>query len=257
MQNNSTWALSAPSPIAWPTDAWNVGLTIVAAIGAVVVYLTPAVIYVMFAVVTGQIDPHHPMAKMDPLLVAQLISYVPIAVYLAAVTPALARVPLRELGFRAPTTRDVGIALGGTVVMYLLVTILGLAATTLFHRHDTEAAVTLLRSLSSPGERAALVIMACIIAPMVEELAFRVFLFNALSRYMSLGVAAVVSGLVFGSAHMQGLGTFVTFAVPLGAGGVVLAYVYAKTRCYWANVITHGTFNAISVFAIIFFHATG
>ena len=256
MQNNSTWASLLPSPIVWPAKSWNVGLSIVVAIGGVFAFLIPSVIIAMIAVVTGQIDPSHPMNKIDPLLNAQLIAYIPAAIYFAGLTPLVAHVPLRELGFRAPTTRDIGIALAGVVAMYVLVSVLGAAMVAITHRHDTESAIDLLQHLNTMGERIALVLMACVIAPMVEELVFRVFLFNAFSRYMALPIAAALSGIIFGSAHMQGLATFWTFAIPLAGGGFVLAYVYSITRCYWANVITHGTFNLISVIAVLVFHAT-
>jgi len=245
-----------PSPIVWPAKSWNVGLAIVVAVGGVFAFLIPSVIVAMFAVVTGRIDPAHPMKHIDPLLIAQLIAYIPVAVYFAGLTPLVARVPLPELGFRSPSARDIGVAMIGVVAMYVLVSALGAAMVAITHRHDTESAIDLLQHLNTPGERIALVLMACVIAPMVEELVFRVFLFNAFSRYTALPFAAALSGIIFGCAHMQGLETFWTFAIPLGGGGFVLAYVYSITRNYWANVMTHGTFNAISVTAVLAFHAT-
>ncbi len=256
MQNNSTWASLVPSPIVWPAKSWNVGLSILVALGGAAAFIVPSVIYVIGAAQFGAIDPHHPMGKMDPLLIAQLIAYVPAGIYFSGITPLLAQVSLRDLGFHAPTARDIGIALCGVVVMYVVVNGLGALAIAITHRHDTESAIDLLQHLSTPGERLALVLMACAIAPMVEELIFRVFVFNGLTRYMTIPLAAALSGLVFGCAHMQSPGTFFTFAIPLGGGGFVLAYVYSITRNYWANVITHGTFNAISVVAVLVFHAS-
>ncbi len=256
MQNNSTWASSVPLPIVWPAKSWQIGLTLAAAVVGILVFLIPSIVYIIGAAALGQIDPQHPNAKMDPLLVAQLVAYIPAAIYFAGVTPLLARVPLRELGFRAPGLRDLGVALLGVVAMYVIVNALGAIAIAITHRHDTESAIDLLQHLSTQGERIALVLMACVVAPMVEELVFRVFLFNGLTRYMTIPLAAVLSGILFGCAHMQNPGTFFTFAIPLGGGGFVLAYVYSITRNYWANVITHGTFNAISVIAVLVFHAS-
>jgi membrane protease YdiL (CAAX protease family) len=245
-----------PSPIVWPVRAWNVGLTIVAAIGGAFIFLFVSIVCVVAAALLGQVDSRHPMAKIDPLIIAQLIAYVPTAIYFAGLLPQLTQLPLRELGFRAPRGRDLAVAMLGVVAMYVIVNGLGALSIAITHRHDTEAAIDLLQHISTQGERIGLVLMACVVAPMVEELVFRVFLFNALTRYMTIPLAAIISGIVFGSAHMQGLGTFVTFALPLGGGGVVLAYVYSITRNYWSNVITHGTFNAISVIAVLVFHAT-
>jgi membrane protease YdiL (CAAX protease family) len=41
-------------------------------------------------------------------------------------------------------------------------------------------------------------------------------------------------------------------AVPLALGGIILCFVYYRTRNAWASVVTHGTFNSLSVLAILF-----
>ncbi len=81
------------------------------------------------------------------------------------------------------------------------------------------------------------------------------FVFGALTRYFPIWLSALLSGLLFGVAHYGGKGQFITVSIPLALGGVVLAYVYATSRCYWSNVITHATFNTINVVALVFFHA--
>ena len=93
-----------------------------------------------------------------------------------------------------------------------------------------------------------------VLAPIIEELAFRAFLFNAFSRYASLGVAAVVSGVLFGLVHAASAQQLLTVALPLALGGVVLAGVYSISRCYWSNVISHALFNSISLVAVFVFH---
>ena len=191
------------------------------------------------------------------MLVAQLVTYAPLGAYLALVLPRLARVPLRDLGFRAPTASDLGVALAGTVAMWLVVSGVGSAIETLTRHHDTETAVALMAQLHTPGEKLLFFAVARALAPMIEELTFRVFLYNALTRDTSVGAAIVASGLVFGLVHALGSASsqLLTVAIPLGCGGMVLAYVYARTRCYWANVTTHGCFNAITVVAVFVFHA--
>ncbi len=90
---------------------------------------------------------------------------------------------------------------------------------------------------------------------MIEELTFRVFIYNALTRYISVPAAIVVSGVLFGMVHAGSPAQLLTVAIPLAIGGMVLAYVYARTRSYWASVTTHALFNSISVVAIFVFHA--
>ncbi len=255
MQNNSTWANLQPSPTTWPPDAFRASLTILAVLGAIGVVIVAAFVFLGSALAAGAIDRHNPNGVApDVALTLQIALYLPLAAYLAVILPPLSHMSLRELGLRAPTGRDVAVALAGIVVMYLLVGIVESAAETVTHRHDTETAVALMQQLRSPVERAIFALIAVVLAPIVEELAFRVFLFNAISRYAPIWVAALVSGLLFGAVHAAGAAQLTTIGLPLACGGVVLAYVYATTRCYWSSVLTHAGFNAIGVTAVMFFH---
>jgi membrane protease YdiL (CAAX protease family) len=257
VRNNSTWAPSALLPIPWPAKAWSVPLSVLGAIGAVFFAIVPGVAYVIVAAALGAVDPHHPNASAAQILIAQVITYVPLGTYLAIVLPRISRVSLAELGVRAPTIAELAIGLAGTVAMWLVVSGVGSAIETLTRHHDTETAVALMQHLHTRGEKLLFFAVACILAPMIEELTFRVFLYNALTRYVNVPVAIVASGFVFGLVHAIGAAPsqLLTVAIPLACGGMILAYVYARTRCYWANVTTHGCFNAITVIAVFVFHA--
>jgi membrane protease YdiL (CAAX protease family) len=229
------------------------------AVGTAACMILPALLYVVIAYSLGYFNVDKPT---DQLLVAQAITYVPWAIFLVSVLPRVSHSSLYELGFRRLTLRDLAVALLGAVAMWLVVTLVGGAIVTLTHRHSTEAAVALLQQLRTPGEKVLYATIAVALAPMLEELTFRVFLFNALTRYMRVPAAAVLSGIVFGLVHAQAktnqefIGQLLTVSVPLTLGGIVLAYVYRTTRCYWANVITHGTFNAVTIVAVMYLHAT-
>jgi membrane protease YdiL (CAAX protease family) len=257
VQNNSTWARWQPSPTTWPPEAFPAVLTILAAFGVLFVAFVAVFVFFVSAVAAGAIDRHDPLsASPDVALTLQIAMYLPVAAYLAAILPPLAQRSLRELGLRAPTGRDLAIALAGIVVMFVVVSTIESAAESITHRHDTEAAVALMQQLRNPLERLIFVLIAIVLAPLVEELVFRVFLFNAVSRYTPIWAAALISGLLFGAIHVAAVGQFVTIGLPLAFGGIVLAYVYALTRCYWANVLTHAGFNAIGVAAVMLFHQT-
>jgi len=255
VRNNSTWAPSALSPTTWPREAWRVPLTVLAAVGVVVFYVVPPIAYLIVATLLHLIDPRHPFRSPDQLLIAQLVSYVPIALYLGIVLPRLSHVSLRDLGFRTPVARELRVGALGTLAMWLLVSVVGATIAALTHRHDTENAIALMRQMKTPAEQTAFFLLACVLAPMIEELIFRVFLYNAMTRYFSVPTAILASGVVFGVVHSGSLMQLLTVSVPLSVGGFVLAYVYAATRNYWASVTTHGLFNAISVLAIFVFHA--
>jgi membrane protease YdiL (CAAX protease family) len=260
VRNNSTWAPSALSPIHWPKAAWNPWLVLATLIAVVILNIIPAFAYVLiYNVVRDGSQAHAHSVVMPPpfqLLLAQIVTYVPVVAFLALVLPRIAHVSLADLGLRRPTSRDVVVGLLGTVAMWLTVVIASAVATSITHRHDTEQAVEILKGLKTPLSIGTFFLLACVLAPIVEELTFRVFIFGALTRYFPVSVAAAISGLLFGAAHIGGPGQIITVGVPLALGGVVLAYVYATSRCYWSNVITHAAFNTINVVALVFFHAS-
>jgi len=254
VRNNSTWALSAPSPISWPPKAWNIPLTLLCIVGAVAIAVLSQVVYGVVEILRGSINARHPVLTPDQTLIAQVVIYLPLGAYLFWLLPRLSKTSLPDLGFRMPTSRDLGIALAGAVAMTVLVTLAGTVIGALTHRQDTEAAVALMQQMKTPSEKIAFFAIACVLAPLIEELAFRIFIFNAFTRYLSIGAAALASSVLFGLVHSTALAQILTVAVPLALGGLVLAYVYALTRCYWANVTTHALFNAIGIIPVFIFH---
>jgi hypothetical protein len=259
VQNNSTWAPSVPSPIDWPREAWNPWFTALAFVGGLVVFVVAQTAYVLLAAKFHTIDPNHlTQLSVTQTLIVEFVSWGSIAVYFLLVLPYALHVPLSALGFRAPTAFDLNFAVVGAFAMFVIVNGTGTVTTALSHRHDTEAALALLHQLHTPLERAGFVVLACGVAPFCEELTFRAFLFSALSRYFPFGVALVVSGALFGALHATDSwpGELLTVGLPLALGGMLLAYVYAKTRCFWANVITHALFNAVGVVGVMVFHVS-
>jgi uncharacterized protein len=88
---------------------------------------------------------------------------------------------------------------------------------------------------------------AILFVPFAEETFFRVFFFNLGMRYGGFWTGAIVSGVLFGMAHGD-----VYAAVPLALGGMILCYVYYRTKNAWASMISHGIFNALSIGALLF-----
>jgi len=85
-----------------------------------------------------------------------------------------------------------------------------------------------------------------VLAPFAEELFFRGFLFTGLVQRMQLGVAALLSGVLFGAAHLD----FYNI-LPLSVLGTGLAFVYYRTGTLWTNIVAHATING-SQLALIF-----
>jgi membrane protease YdiL (CAAX protease family) len=102
----------------------------------------------------------------------------------------------------------------------------------------------LLRLLSSqdPGEIAELIFLICLVAPLVEELIYRGFLWPRLRQHFSGGVATGVSALLFAALHWQ-LDSF----LPHFLAGLVLGELRRYTGSLTLCVSAHATVNAVTV----------
>ncbi|NLJ96555.1 MAG: CPBP family intramembrane metalloprotease [Clostridiales bacterium] len=86
------------------------------------------------------------------------------------------------------------------------------------------------------------ILYVIIIAPILEELIMRGILFNRLRYGMTFVVANMIQSMVFGIYHMnliQGLYAFGT--------GLILGYIYEKTRTLMAPIFLHMTINALGI----------
>ena len=100
------------------------------------------------------------------------------------------------------------------------------------------------------GGSVALTLLAvAVIAPISEEIIFRGFTFRWLRGRLPLWGAVLVSAVLFSAAH-AGWAEPALF-LPVFLGGVLLAYVYAKSGSVWPGVIVHMTINIVGVILIL------
>lgn len=84
-----------------------------------------------------------------------------------------------------------------------------------------------------------LIISACIVAPIIEEIVFRGIVLGGMLKKYSPKVAITISALLFAILHgniHQGVNTFLL--------GLILAYVYYKTRSIYLTIFCHFVNNA-------------
>jgi membrane protease YdiL (CAAX protease family) len=88
---------------------------------------------------------------------------------------------------------------------------------------------------------------AMVLAPLIEELTFRVFVYGALRRSLRLRGAMLCSAALFGVIH------FVppTTILPMFVFGLVLARLMERTGSYVACVTAHAAFNIFGVAAAL------
>lgn len=82
------------------------------------------------------------------------------------------------------------------------------------------------------------VVTASIAAPIFEEILFRGFLLPSLTRYLPVWGAIAVSSLLFAIAHFS-----LSEILPLAALGMVLGYVYVRSRNLLASMLLHSLWN--------------
>jgi membrane protease YdiL (CAAX protease family) len=81
-------------------------------------------------------------------------------------------------------------------------------------------------------------LFAAIGGPIVEELFFRGFMYNAFKKYGGVKVAMVVSAACFAALHAHAVGFF-----PILVLGIALAYLYEKTGTLVSSITLHVLHN--------------
>lgn len=242
MQNNSRFETSLQSRTRWPADAFPIPATLFTLLGVLGVILASALLYEYgYFALTHQPAGGRKALPLSQAIVTQILAYACGYVYLLRAVPRLARTDLAGLGVRFPTVREMFTGVLGSGAMLLGVLLTTSLVVKVTHHEDPEAAMQLLGLVHTNTQLALFFFATVVAAPLAEEFGFRVFLYNALQRHSNVPVAAVLSSLVFGLVHGAGPSVF----LPLAVGGFVLVTVYITTGNYFANVITHATFNFI------------
>lgn len=153
---------------------------------------------------------------------------------------------LRELGLRGLMTwQEIGIALAGMVTYFVLTGVLLYAAQQFLPWIDIEQAQDLGLGMPSVGiEMAMAFLLLVVIAPFVEELLFRGYLFGKLrGSGVPFWLTALVVSLLFGIAHLQWNVGVDTFALSL-----VMCATREITGSLWPSVLMHMMKNGIAFY---------
>jgi uncharacterized protein len=96
---------------------------------------------------------------------------------------------------------------------------------------------------------AGIAVFAVVIAPIVEEVFFRGFVFPALRAKLGVAWAAVGTGLLFGLVHA--LGSPIGFLLPLAVLGTALCLLYWRTGSIYPGIALHAINNCIALSAAL------
>jgi membrane protease YdiL (CAAX protease family) len=245
--------LPAPGPdvpAARPADdvppwfAWTAPAAVVLGLGLGSV----ATILVDVAASAGGSSLNHPSPAVT--IVGDIVfdlAFVAAALYFAS---RQGRPRASDFGFRG-----VGFARGLRATVLAVIAYYGLTAVyaSIFKLHGTDKLPSDLGVTHSTAALVAASVFVCVIAPVAEEFFFRGFLFGALRRLplslagrdLSVWVAAVLTGILFGLAHLGSAG--LQYLVPLGFLGFVLCIVRWRTGSLYPCMALHSANNALAL----------
>jgi membrane protease YdiL (CAAX protease family) len=162
------------------------------------------------------------------------------------------RTDLLRLGFRgddpAAQLRD---GWRGFVAVALPMTIALMASQPLHNENSQHALLRLIRATGDPWDIGSVLLAAAVMAPLTEELLFRVTLQNWLAETLTPLHATLYTAALFAAVHgyRDALGIFVL--------AIVLGVVYQARRSYLAVVALHAIFNAYMTTATLVWPADG
>jgi membrane protease YdiL (CAAX protease family) len=246
------------SPITFPREGFWWLWTILFLIGIAVIVVVVSTI----AAITWMLTQHLSFQELAraastgfPAIILTGIPEILALIFIFLLLPVVAKTSFYGLGFRPLTSTQWAAIAIGAIAMFVIVTPLASALENALHFKSPEAAIAAFTNTTG-WQKIVFAIFGIVLAPLFEEAVFRWTLFNALRKWWGLWPGAIISSALFGLAHAQAPFTPAMVAcicLPLAVGGLILCMVYARTNNAWASVLTHGTFNALSLILLLLF----
>ena len=111
-----------------------------------------------------------------------------------------------------------------------------------------QESVEAFRKSNDPLAKTLLVIAAAIVAPIVEEVIFRGFIYGVIKRFTDGYFAALCSALLFAVIHFH-IGSM----IPLAMLALVFCAAYERTGSLAVPILMHAVFNSTSIALMLFF----
>lgn len=236
--------LKAPSNAAWQVPwNWEIPLQVFVVgfflVGQIVIPLAVPVLFQFFGIPTNN------LVNLNETLRAVyiLLNYVALAAGGLSVLYFSIRkfAPLPEGWFRIKPDRNwFWWGFGGYLAAVPLVILVSLVNQQIWEGRG--GSNPLIRIALESGNMTALAIFfvtASIAAPVYEEIMFRGFLLPSLTRYTNTRNAIFLSSALFAVSHFN-----LSEVIPLATLGVVLGFVYARSRNLLSSILLHSLWNS-------------
>lgn len=149
---------------------------------------------------------------------------------------------IKNKGLKADSWKMIFIGLGAAGFGNILIsTVISLLADSKLVKHSIDLVTTVLGTTDTKT-LVIQIILVVIIAPIVEELLFRGYIFTETKKIYSLAVSVVLNGFLFGLYHMnllQGINTFFL--------SIVLSLIYYYRRNITDVILVHAINNLTSL----------
>jgi membrane protease YdiL (CAAX protease family) len=174
------------------------------------------------------------------LILVQLVYLLPVAIILV-----WRRINWSAIGFGKFDWASLGIGCGLLVIGYGIIFIHNLILMALGVNTQGEMISELIGLLENPFW---FFLVGAVMAPLVEEIFFRGFLFQGFRARYGWIISMLLSSSIFAVAHLDPASLIPTFIL-----GNLLAYLYHRTNSIWPGVILHVLINTFGLALVYFF----
>lgn len=178
------------------------------------------------------------LARGAGILLAELIYLLPVLLIFA-----WRRINLKHLGFGKFDSLTMGLGCGLIIIAYSIILVHNMLLMLLGVGTQGEDILSILSELESPVW---FFIVSVILAPVIEELFFRGFLFQGFRQRYGWIPSLLLSSGIFAAAHLDPFSFIPTFLL-----GVVMAYVYHRSNSVWPGIILHFLNNGFAMCALL------
>lgn len=180
------------------------------------------------------------LAQSGLLVIVQLAYLLPVVLIFA-----WRGIHWRSLGFGRFQWGTLSIGCGLLIASYMIILVHNLLLTALGIETQGDELSDLFELLDSPFW---FFLVGAVLAPLVEEIFFRGFLFQGLRAKYGWVSGMLISSAVFAIAHLDPVSLIPTFIL-----GNLLAYLYHRSNSVWPGVLLHtavNTFGLLSVYVL-------
>ena len=179
------------------------------------------------------------LAQSGLLVLVQLTFLLPVIVIFA-----YRRISWRAIGFGKFSWGTLGIGCGLLIGSYAVILLHNAVLVLLGVETQGQEITQLFGRLKSPVW---FFIVGAILAPLVEEIFFRGFLFQGFRARYGWVPGMLLSSAIFALAHLDPVAFIPTFIL-----GCVLAYLYQRSNSIWPSVTLHVLVNSVGLISAYF-----